>query len=118
MQTATDFRSMPEQELLERANRILRGEQTEQQEIYRLARVLKNRLKRFGRARQLLWLAGSDSETVTNQSHDPRFSTKLRQQHALCTYKDNDLPADTRFERALHILDQNDDLETSTDQET
>lgn len=118
MRNATDFRFMPEPVLLERANRILRGQETEQQEVYRLARVLKNRWKRFGQARQLLWMARSDSDTVTNRNHDPRFSTKLRQQHALCTYKDNDLPADTRFERALHILDQNEDLPTSTDQET
>lgn len=118
MPIATDFRSLPEEQLLDRANLILRGEQTDQLEIFKLARVLKNRWKRFGRARQLLWLARSDSENVLNKSSDPRFNTKLRQQHALCTYKDNDLPADVRFDRALKILDQNFDLATTTDQET
>jgi predicted acylesterase/phospholipase RssA len=118
MPIATDFRSQPEEQLLESTNLILRGQQTDQLEIYKLARVLKGRWKRFGRARQLLWLARSDSQNVLNKSSDPRFNTKLRQQHALCTYKDNDLPADSRFDRALHILDQNLDLATTKDQET
>jgi predicted acylesterase/phospholipase RssA len=109
---------MAEPDLLELANRILRGQQTNQLEIFKLAEVLKNRWKRFGRARQLLWLARSDSKTVVNRSSEARFNVKLRQQHALCTYKDNDLAADIRFERALGILNQCDDLASSTNQET
>ncbi len=118
MAPATDFRSMAEQALLQLADRILRGQQTDQAVIFKLAKVLKNRWKRFGRARQLLWLARSDSKTVVNPSSEAKVNTKLRQQHALCTYKDNDLPADVRFERALSILNQCDDLAGSTDQET
>jgi predicted acylesterase/phospholipase RssA len=118
MLTATDFRSLSEDELMKHANLLLHGRQADQLEIYDLARVLKNRWKRFGRARQLLWRARSDSKDVLNKSSNPDFIAKLRQQHALCTYKDNDLPADVRFDRALEILDQNRDLATTKDPET
>jgi tetratricopeptide (TPR) repeat protein len=48
----------------------------------------------------------------------------LRHQHALCTYKDPDLPVDQRLDRALEILDQpdpidpNENLRDTTDPET
>lgn len=43
---------------------------------------------------------------------------KLRQQHALCTYKDRELPATRRLDRALEILQAEEPLEESTNGET
>jgi hypothetical protein len=45
-------------------------------------------------------------------------SDYLRQQHALCTYKDEELPAARRLDRALQILTQASPIDTSTDAET
>jgi predicted acylesterase/phospholipase RssA len=66
--------------------------------------------QQFGYARRLLGRVrgeGPDSE-------------KLRQQHALCTYKDMELPAARRLDRALQILTENDapPLTESTSAET
>jgi len=35
---------------------------------------------------------------------DQKLREKIYQQFALCTYKDQDLPADERLDRALEIL--------------
>jgi predicted acylesterase/phospholipase RssA len=64
--------------------------------------------EQFGYARRLLSrvrTAAADSET-------------LRQQHALCTYKDLELPAGRRLDRALVILQEAGGLEASTCAET
>ena len=45
-------------------------------------------------------------------------SERLRQQHALCTYKDLELPARLRLDRALSILGEGGPLEQSTCAET
>jgi len=45
-------------------------------------------------------------------------SERLRQQHALCTYKDLELPAGRRLDLALRILEMGGPLEASTDAET
>lgn len=42
---------------------------------------------------------------------------RLAQQHALCTYKDPDLPIDQRLDDALNILGQAEELSTTTIQE-
>jgi predicted acylesterase/phospholipase RssA len=98
------LRLLPEKELMDLAVRILQGQQTPQSDIANLARALKNRFKRFGMARKLLWLARGDSARVTERNKASRWLRKLAQQHALCTYKDADLPAYVRFDRALKIL--------------
>ena len=50
---------------------------------------------------------------------DPRLRLEVYQQSALCTYKDPDLQADARLDRALEILRQSsEDINTTTDQET
>jgi predicted acylesterase/phospholipase RssA len=63
--------------------------------------------QQFSYARRLLnrVRAGTDSE-------------RLRQQHALCTYKDLELPAGRRLTRALAILSEGGPIEDSTDAET
>ena len=52
------------------------------------------------------------------QHPDARLRRKFGQQRALCTYKDPDLPAEDRLDRALGILEAADPLDRSTDQET
>jgi predicted acylesterase/phospholipase RssA len=98
---------------IQTAEDILRGRQASPAEILALATVLKNE-KYFGYARRLLFRARQDSTS----NSDPRLATKLRQQHALCTYKDPDLPTDLKFDRALEILTQCEDLNITTNQET
>ncbi len=96
-----------------RAQGILRGQSVEPQEMLQLAKQLKNEL-RFGYARRVL-LRASKHERITN---DQKLRKTIMQQLALCTYKDQDLPADTRLDRALEILRQIEDLNFTTDQET
>jgi len=72
-----------------------------------LAKTLRE-YQLFGYARRLLGRLrseGTDSE-------------ELRQQHALCTYKDEELPAMRRLDTALEILTSASPLETSKDAET
>jgi predicted acylesterase/phospholipase RssA len=80
-------------------------------ELYGLAMQLKGK-DIFNYARQLLAYARrartEDSERVT----------KLRQQHALCTYKDPDLPVLRRLDRGLEILTEGESLHESVDGET
>ena len=108
MSPADDFRAHPEKELLDYAQRILQGEAATQSVIYHLARALKNRYTRFGVARKLLWLARSGADRVRDCDSSAKFRLKLAQQHALCTYKDLDLSAYVRFERARKILGEAD----------
>jgi predicted acylesterase/phospholipase RssA len=46
------------------------------------------------------------------------LATRLRQQHALCTSKDLDLPPEDRHDLAIEILAAGEDLQKTTDQET
>jgi len=96
-----------------RAEDILRAQEASPREIFGLAMKLKDK-KQFGYARKLLYRARQDSSINT----DSKLVTRLRQQHALCTYKDPDLPTDLKFDRAFEILGQCDDLSTTRDQET
>jgi predicted acylesterase/phospholipase RssA len=96
------------------AELILRGKTAPPQKIYALAMVLKIKEREFGYARRLLARARQDPAV----NEDPTFRTLLRQQHALCTYKDPDLSDEVRFDRAIKILADCDDLANTTDQET
>jgi len=82
-------------------------------EILELTRQLK-REKAFGYARRLLELL--------RESFDPETDEQLKlifaQEHALCTYKDPDLPVSDRLDRALQILDAADALQKTESQET
>src|SRR6266704_2446447 len=95
---------------VEAAETILRGGQASPHEIFVLAKALKDKEQEFGYARRLLARARLD-RTVNDE---PRFRTLLRQQHALCTYKDPDLPDQMKFEHAIQILAYFDDLQTTT----
>lgn len=92
---------------------ILRGGQETPQRMLELATKLKTEL-RFGYARRLLLRASQHKDTPLDQN----LREKVYQQLALCTYKDQDLPGDERLDRALEILREIADFETTTVQET
>jgi predicted acylesterase/phospholipase RssA len=96
------------------AHDTLRGQSLEPREMLKLAKKLKEE-KEFGLARRLLARARVEPSLTGNQ----KLRLEVYQQSALCTYKDSDLPADARLDRALEILSQScDDINTTTDQET
>jgi predicted acylesterase/phospholipase RssA len=80
-------------------------------ELLRIATELKG-LRAFDKARRILSLARQQGIP------DSRLRIKLAQQHALCTYKDPDLPAGERLREALDILGGVEDLQTTRNQET
>jgi predicted acylesterase/phospholipase RssA len=99
----------------ERAREVLGGMMLPPQELIKLAEILKNG-RRVGLARRILdrW---ADKPQGTHNS-DPALRLKFAQRRALCTYKDPDLSADMRLDRALGILEGADPLEMSENQET
>ena len=70
--------------------------------------------KAFGYARKLLERARESLDPET----DARQRLKLAQEHALCTYKDPDLPVSDRLDRALRILEAADTIWETQNQET
>jgi predicted acylesterase/phospholipase RssA len=107
--------SAPEEKalLVAQASDILRGTYRRPAEILSLAKRLKD-FKQFGYARRILARARKDS-TIND---DTALRLKIHQQSALCTYKDPDLPVDSRLDRALEILREVEDLSATHDQET
>lgn len=96
------------------AHDTLRGQSLEPREMLKLAKKLKEE-KEFGLARRLLSRARLEPSLSGNQ----KLRLEVYQQSALCTYKDPDLQADARLDRALEILSQScEDINTTTDQET
>ncbi len=96
------------------ARDILRGQSLEPREMLKLAKKLKAE-KQFGLARRLL----SRARLEPSLNDDPKLRLQVYQQSALCTYKDPDLQADARLDRAFGILRQSsEDVSTTTDQET
>jgi len=95
------------------ARAILRGEVNvpPPAALYELAERLKAD-DRFSHARRILAFAR------TRSISDESLARELRQRHALCTFKDTDLPAEQRLEAAMRILASGEDLEGTTDQET
>src|SRR4051812_24879892 len=72
-------------------------------EMLALAKQLKGE-RAFGYARRILARARAMPDL------DPALGLVLAQQHALCTYKDPELPVAMRLEHALDLLDEADDL--------
>ena len=93
------------------AKEVLAGKEKNPQELLGLAKELKGQ-DEFGYAWRLLARARRASDLP------PELSTLLRQQQALCTYKDTHLHEERRLDRALEILKDGEDLEMSTDPET
>lgn len=98
---------------IEKAKIILRGGQADPETVLKLATELKGEM-RFTYARRLLLRASRHKDTAK----DKTLRLQIYQQLALCTYKDEDLPADERLDRALEILQEIADFKTTTDQET
>ena len=99
-----------QRDAIERAKAFLRNGERDADEAFALVKELK-RMQEFGYARRLLGCARK-AEVA-----EP-LATKLRQQHALCTSKDLDLPPTARHDLAIAILEAGDDLQKTTDQET
>ena len=95
------------------AREILRGKEASLVDILSLAKQLQE-TKAFGYARRLLARARLEPDPEAG----PEMTLLLAQQHAISTYKDPDLPADARLERALDILRQVENLQQTTNQET
>jgi hypothetical protein len=91
-----------------RAKNILCGQHETPEALLELAERLKNE-SYFGYASKLLSLIEIDAM-------DPVWK-RVKQQAALCTYKDQDLPSDERLERALDILRTSEDLNGTIDRE-
>ena len=100
-------------ETVRRAQSFLRGDPGTLSELIALAEQLK-REREFGLARRIFSRARRDPELRINRS----LTRTLAQQHALCMSRDPDLPASQRFDRALEILDEEDPLDATLDQET
>ncbi|MGB8510597.1 MAG: tetratricopeptide repeat-containing protein, partial [Pyrinomonadaceae bacterium] len=103
-----------------RAKDILRGRVAPPEEMYHLAESLR-RYDQFGYARQLYGKLRKSPVVETELRTllgERSVRIRLAQQHALCTYKDSDLPADVRLTRAIGILEEAEDLKHTTNQET
>jgi hypothetical protein len=81
------------------AKTILGGKGGDVVTLFKLAKRLKGE-RQFDYARRILARALSNPKV----DDDPARKTEIIQQHALCTYKDQDLPAHERFDAALQIL--------------
>jgi tetratricopeptide repeat protein len=88
------------------AESVLRGKDIPAQEAYDLAERLR-KVNEFGRARRLYWRIWIKADWPNLKV----TAAKVGQRHALSTYKDPDLPAADRFQRALEILDEVDQLD-------
>jgi predicted acylesterase/phospholipase RssA len=106
---------MPQNDInnVEKAKSILRGEYEKPKAILKLAKDLKKENK-FGYARKLLSRALKDPAV----EEDKDCKLEIGQQHALCTYKDPDLPVSDRLKRAFEILNKADNLLKTKNQET
>jgi MinD-like ATPase involved in chromosome partitioning or flagellar assembly/predicted acylesterase/phospholipase RssA len=82
-------------------------------EVLKLSGKLKEE-KAFTYARRILARTINDPRI----HEDKKQRLKIYQQLALCTYKDADLPADERLDRAFNILREVEDLSETKDQET
>lgn len=103
-ETETSARSAREADRkrdLDVAAKVLRGSGLPAREVYAVAERLKNN-NEFGYARKLY----GRIRALGDYSDLGKTPAKVGQRHALCTYKDPDLPARDRFRRALEILDE------------
>ena len=97
------------------AQEFLRGTKPSFADLRDLAAALKDNDRRFTHARRLLVRARRHDDY---KKQDERRRHKILQQLALCTYKDDDLPAERRFKRALDWLQEIATLDELKDQES
>ena len=93
------------------ARQVLGGKELKPHKLRDLAKDLKEE-KEFGYAWRILARARRSNDLA------PELSRELYQQQALCTYKDTHLHEDDRLDRALEILRDGENLQTSADPET
>jgi predicted acylesterase/phospholipase RssA len=105
--------TVEKEDIVKEATEILRGKNRAAADILVIAQALKA-AQQFGLARRIL--ARARRNPAINE--DRRLRLKIHQQSALCTYKDPDLPADSRLDRALEILREVEDISQTRDQET
>ena len=96
-----------------KAKDIIHGKEFPPDENLALAKNLKN-FKSFNYARRVLERA-AENEAI---NHNKKLKLEIYQQWALCTYKDNDLPMDSRLDKAFEILEKVENLDMTTNQET
>ncbi len=96
-----------------KAREVIGGVSFPPMELLELAKDLK-KIKAFTYARRVLHRAAP----VVLEGTDAKLKLKVYQQLALCTYKDTDLPADGRLDKALKILRTVEDLDSTKNQET
>jgi predicted acylesterase/phospholipase RssA len=106
-------REQRKRENVEKAKLILQGADTALEQLRKLGNDLKADTS-FGYG----WKIFSRARRKDEVKKDPKLNLNLAQKQAVCTYKDPDLPADQRLKRAFEILEQADDLRTTTNQET
>lgn len=103
-------------EQIKHANEILAGRIVSAQETYHLANGLREEGV-YSYARKLFaQLRKSQAAEVelVDVLWDTDVRVKLALQHSSCTYEDPDLPADSRFDAALEILEEVEDIQQST----
>jgi predicted acylesterase/phospholipase RssA len=110
---------MGETEAIKKAKNILRGEAADPQAVLKLVKDDLKKEKAFDYARKIL----GRMRPHPALKQDPSLALKIAQQQALCTYKDQNLSPDKRFNEALEILDDahrqlGESLATTKDQET
>jgi predicted acylesterase/phospholipase RssA/tetratricopeptide (TPR) repeat protein len=97
--------------VVQEAKDYLNGHQIAPERVKDLVKDLKNE-DRFGRARQVL------SKVRNARIPDAALRMWFAQQHALCTYKDSDVPVLRALDNALAILHASVNLANTSDQET
>ncbi|CAN5376288.1 hypothetical protein BH18ACI2_BH18ACI2_26960 [soil metagenome] len=113
------------------AKKILRGQEIaapdrmlkladalRQEDAFSYARQLFGRLRKSPLTEPELAKAKETDDGVRRILGEREARVVLAQKHALCTYKDWDIPADTRLERALEILGEAERLDQTRDSET
>jgi hypothetical protein len=113
------------------AKKILRGQEIaapdrmlkladalRQEDAFSYARQLFGRLRKSPLTEPELAKAKETDDGVRRILGEREARVVLAQKHALCTYKDWDIPADTRLERALEILGEAERLDGTRDSET
>ncbi len=94
------------------AREILAGKVVSAQNIYKLAEDLREEGV-FSYARKLfaqLRRSQAAEEELVDVLKDTNIQVKLALKHSRCTYEDPDLPVDSRFQAAIEILKEVDDL--------
>ena len=101
------------EDAVNQANRLLGGLTLRPEEVIDLVQRL-HRERQFGLARKVLDSYSEDPRVKSS----PQYRLVFAQKHFLSTYKDLDLQADAKLERALRMLREADDLHQTANQET